>query len=75
MAAADRQTRSAFFVLLMGVVRSVHLPVVVEAVHGVPATIGHILFNRFILPFELTSLLILAAVVSIVVLAKKDEAR
>ena len=41
-------------------------------VHGVPESIGLTLFLQHVLPFELTSLLLLAAVVSIVVLAKKD---
>lgn len=63
---------ATFFLALIGVVRSVRVPHM-AAVHGVPANIGNILFNRFILPFELTSLLILAAVTSIVVLAKKDS--
>ena len=62
---------ATFFVALTAVVRTVHVPQM-TAMHGVPATLGHILFNQFILPFELTSLLILAAVTSIVVLAKKD---
>ena len=45
----------------------------VPAVHGTAAAVGGVLFNRYLLPFELTSFLLLAAVVSIVVLAKKDE--
>ena len=40
-------------------------------VQGTTEAIGKILFNRYALPFELTSLLLLAAVVSVVVLAKK----
>lgn len=63
---------SAFFAALLLVIRTVVVPQV-PAVHGVPASIGRILFNQFVLPFELTSLLILAAVTSIVVLAKKDS--
>lgn len=39
---------------------------------GSPAALGRLLFTKYALPFELTSLLLLAAVVSIVVLAKKD---
>ena len=39
---------------------------------GTAEEIGRMLFSRFLLPFELTSFLILAAVVSVVVLAKKD---
>ena len=46
-----------------------HIP----AVHGTTEAIGHLLFSRYLLPFELTSFLILAAVVSVVVLAKKEE--
>jgi NADH-quinone oxidoreductase subunit J len=62
----------AFFTLLVTVIRSVRVPQM-PVIHGVPETIGRILFNQFVLPFELTSLLILAAVTSIVVLAKKDS--
>lgn len=39
---------------------------------GGTGNIGKLLFNRYVLPFELTSFLLLAAVVSVVVLAKKD---
>lgn len=62
----------AFFACLLFVIRTVEVPQL-PAIHGIPSTIGHILFNKFVLPFELTSLLILAAVTSIVVLAKKDS--
>ena len=41
-------------------------------VQGTAESIGKLLFNRHMLPFELTSFLLLAAVVSVVVLAKKD---
>jgi NADH-quinone oxidoreductase subunit J len=41
-------------------------------IHGTAEQIGGLLFGRHLLPFELTSFLILAAVVSVVVLAKKD---
>ena len=61
----------AFFAALTCVIRTVRVPAM-PAVHGVAESIGRVLFNRFVLPFELTSLLILAAVTSIVVLAKKD---
>lgn len=62
----------AFFTLLVTVIRNVRVPVM-PSVHGLPESIGRILFNQFVLPFELTSILILAAVTSIVVLAKKDS--
>ncbi len=39
---------------------------------GTAKAIGMALFSRYVLPFELTSFLLLAAVVSVVVLAKKD---
>ena len=43
-----------------------------EALEGTAKGIGRILFTRHVLAFELTSFLLLAAVVSVVVLAKKD---
>jgi NADH-quinone oxidoreductase subunit J len=39
---------------------------------GSPAAIGHLLFGKYVLPFEVTSILILVAVLGAVVLAKKD---
>ena len=39
---------------------------------GSPAAIGHLLFGNYVLPFELTSVLILVAVLGAVVLAKKE---
>ena len=41
------------------------------AAQGTVQAVGRVLFNQYLLPFELTSFLILAAIVSIVVLAKK----
>lgn len=37
-----------------------------------PAPIGHLLFQNYVLPFEVTSVLVLVAVLGAVVLAKKD---
>lgn len=45
-----------------------------EGIHGTPEAVGKLLFSRYALPFELTALLVLGAIVSIVVLAKKDRA-
>ena len=42
-----------------------------SAVQGTTQAIGHLLFNNYLLPFELTSFLLLTAVVGVVVLAKK----
>lgn len=53
------------------VIRSIKIPLV-DTVPGTTAAMGRILFHKYVLPFELTSFLLLAAVVSVVVLAKKD---
>jgi NADH-quinone oxidoreductase subunit J len=37
-----------------------------------PAAIGHLLFRSYVLPFEVTSILILVAILGAVVLAKKE---
>jgi NADH-quinone oxidoreductase subunit J len=42
------------------------------AVDAGPAAIGHLLFRNYVLPFEVTSILILVAVLGAVVLAKKE---
>ena len=42
------------------------------ATDGSPAAIGHLLFKNYVLPFEVTSILILVAVLGAVVLAKKE---
>jgi len=42
------------------------------AMDGSPAAIGHLLFRQYVLPFEVTSVLILVAVLGAVVLAKKE---
>lgn len=47
-------------------------PSAAPAAHGTAQAIGKLLFSQYLLPFELTSFLLLAAVVSVVVLAKKD---
>jgi len=41
-------------------------------VNGGPATIGSLLFRDYVLPFEVTSILILVAILGAVVLAKKQ---
>lgn len=60
------------FLETFSVIRSIRV-VKVPAIHGTTEAVGHLLFSRYLLPFELTSFLILAAVVSVVVLAKKEE--
>ena len=60
------------FVQFYQVIGQCALPAV-PPVEGTAQALGQLLFNRHVLPFELTSFLLLAAVVSVVVLAKKDE--
>ncbi len=59
------------FIQFVQVIRTIELPGA-KAVHGTAQEIGWFLFGKALLPFELTSFLILAAVVSVVVLAKRD---
>lgn len=61
----------AFFSVFFKIILTVRAPGV-KAIHGTTGEIGRTLFSSHLLPFELTSFLILSAVVSVVVLAKKD---
>ena len=47
--------------------------VTIGSLHGAPDTIGHLLFNQFLLPFEITSVLILIAIMGAVVLARRES--
>ncbi len=42
-------------------------------VFGNPQAVGHMLFRQYLLPFEVTSLLILIAIMGAVVLARREE--
>jgi len=53
------------------VIRTIKLPRAMQ-VQGTASAVGGLLFRNYALPFELTSFLLLAAVVSVVVLAKKE---
>ena len=48
--------------------------VAIGALPGAPKTIGELLFHEFLLPFEITSILILIAIMGAVVLASKPTA-
>jgi NADH-quinone oxidoreductase subunit J len=48
-------------------------PVGVGAMYGSASSIAELLFKRFLLPFEITSVLILIAIMGAVVLARKEE--
>ena len=61
-----------FFTLSLRVIRTTPAERSAE-IHGTAQSVGNLLFHRYLLPFELTSFLLLAAVISVVVLAKKDE--
>lgn len=63
---------SVFFAQSFGVIKSLKI-VQSSPVQGTAESIGRVLFSRYVLPFELTSFLLLAAVVSVVVLAKKES--
>lgn len=45
----------------------------IGSLYGDPKTIGRLLFSQYLLPFEITSLLILIAIMGAVVLASKPE--
>jgi NADH-quinone oxidoreductase subunit J len=44
-----------------------------ENVFGNPQAVGHLLFREYLLPFEVTSILILVAIMGAVVLARREE--
>jgi NADH-quinone oxidoreductase subunit J len=47
--------------------------VALGALPGFPKTIGNLLFHDFLLPFEVTSVLVLIAIMGAVVLASRPE--
>jgi NADH-quinone oxidoreductase subunit J len=67
---------AAFVLEVLAVVwRAFHAdnPPAAEPLSGGPVAIGALLFRSYVLPFELTSILILVAVLGAVVLAKKES--
>lgn len=50
-------------------------PVSIGALPGPPTEVAHLLFHDFLLPFEVTSVLILIAIMGAVVLAGKPETK
>ncbi len=59
------------FTQIFKVIQKIDVPET-AAINGTAQNMGRLIFNQYALPFELTSFLLLAAVVSVVVLAKKD---
>ncbi|TAK14557.1 MAG: NADH-quinone oxidoreductase subunit J [Anaerolineae bacterium] len=43
-----------------------------EAGYGAPAQIGELLFSQYLLPFEVTSVLLLAAMIGAIVITRRD---
>lgn len=56
-------------------VRSQHsaAPISIGELHGTGADIGRLLFGPFLLPFEVTSVLVLIAIMGAVVLSRREE--
>ncbi|MDE0018163.1 MAG: NADH-quinone oxidoreductase subunit J [Candidatus Poribacteria bacterium] len=44
-----------------------------ESVNTTTYTIGELLFNKYLLPFEVTSLILLAALIGVIVLVKRES--
>jgi NADH-quinone oxidoreductase subunit J len=49
------------------------LPVSTETLEAGPVSLGRLLFTKYLYPFEITSILIIAALVGAIVLVKKKE--
>lgn len=64
---------SVVFWQITAVIRSFPSRLKMTALEGSTEAVGRVLFAKYVLPFELTAFLLLAAVVSVVVLAKKDK--
>jgi NADH-quinone oxidoreductase subunit J len=61
------------YVLLTGVGTSGTAMESVGAEFGSPASIGRVLFNEYLIPFEITSVLLLVAMVGAIVLTMKRK--
>lgn len=67
---------AAFFEIIVAIATSPHngpepAGVALANTMGTVETIGAVLYSRFLFPFEVTSMLLLAAMVGVIVLAKK----
>jgi NADH-quinone oxidoreductase subunit J len=64
-----------FVIILIGSVKALHIsdPLILKTQDlGLVKSLGKVLFSKFLLPFEISSLLLLSAMVGAVLLAKKD---
>jgi NADH-quinone oxidoreductase subunit J len=51
----------------------VELPMLADDTTGSVQTLGKVLFNEFLIPFELSSVLFLSAMVGVIIMNKKDK--
>ena len=67
---------SLFLLLFASFYKSelVEMPMPVTNTTGDVQTLGKVLFNEFLIPFELTSVLFLSAMVGVIIMNKKDKA-
>jgi NADH-quinone oxidoreductase subunit J len=59
--------------LIVAIKAAFTLPVSTETLEAGPVSLGRLLFTKYIYPFEITSILIIAALVGAIVLVKKKE--
>ena len=59
--------------LIVAIKAAFTLPVSTETLEADPVSLGRLLFTKYLYPFEITSILIIAALVGAIVLVKKKE--
>lgn len=59
--------------LIVAIKAAFTLPISTETLEAGPVSLGRLLFTKYIYPFEITSILIIAALVGAIVLVKKKE--
>jgi len=59
--------------LIVAIKATFTLPVSTETLEAGPVSLGRLLFTKYLYPFEITSILIIAALVGAIVLVKKKE--
>lgn len=59
--------------LVVAIKAAITLPISTETLEAGPVSLGRLLFTKYLYPFEITSILIIAALVGAIVLVKKKE--
>lgn len=59
--------------LIVAIKATFTLPISTETLEAGPVSLGRLLFTKYLYPFEITSILIIAALVGAIVLVKKKE--